>query len=135
MLDVGIGSGILAITALKMGVDKAVGIDIDPCAIYETRLNAEINHLGNRLFVTENSLDALTDSFDLITANLRYPTLTKLVKNIRSLCKACGIIILSGIKRDEIPAIRKAYPEKQFHTIWSVHEKGWAGLVLQVKDK
>jgi len=134
MLDIGTGSGILAITALKMGIQKAVGIDFDPCAVYETRLNAKINNLRNRLFVTEDSIDTLIDRFDLIIANLRYPTLIKLFKNILSLSNECGIIILSGIKIDEIPAIQKIYAEKHFNYIWSGKEQGWVSLAFQKKE-
>ena len=134
MLDIGTGSGILAITALKMGIKKAVGMDIDPCAVHEAKQNAIINNLENRFLVTDDSIDTLIDRFDLITANLRYPTLIKLFRNFLVLSNECGIIILSGIKIDEIPAIQKVYTEKDFNYIWSEREKGWACLAFQKKE-
>ena len=134
MLDIGTGSGILAITALKLGVQKAVGIDIDPCAVHEAKQNAGINGLDHRFFVSEDSIEGVFDKFDLITANLRYPTLIRLFKEILSRSKDGGIIIMSGIKTDEIPNIRKTYNEEYFNFIGSRKEKGWTSLSFQKKE-
>ena len=134
MLDIGTGSGILAITALKLGVQEAVGIDIDPCAVNEAKQNAGINGLNHRFFVSEDTIEGVFDMFDLITANLRYPTLIRLFKEILSRSKDRGIIIVSGIKTDEIPNIRETYNEKHFNYIWSGKEKGWVSLAIQKKE-
>ncbi len=134
MLDIGTGSGILAITALKLGIQKAVGIDIDPCAVHEAKQNAGINDLNHRFFVSEDSIEGIFEKFDLITANLRYPTLIRLFKEILSRSKDGGIIIMSGIKTEEIPNIRETYNEKHFNYLWSGKEKGWASLAFQKKE-
>lgn len=131
MLDIGTGSGILAIVALKLGVQKAVGIDIDPCAVHEAKQNAGINGLSHRFLVSEDSIEGVLEKFDFITANLRYPTLIRLFKEILSRSKDGGIIIMSGIKTDEISNIRKTYDEKHFSYIWSEKEKSWASLAFQ----
>ncbi len=135
MLDIGTGSGILAITALKLGVQKALGIDIDPCAVHEAKQNAGINGLNHRFSVSKSSVEEVFDKYNLITANLRYPTLIRLFKEILSRTQNGGIIIMSGIKTDEIPNIRETYNEKHFNYIWSGKEKGWVSLAFQKKEE
>ena len=131
MLDIGTGSGILAITALKLGLRKAVGIDIDPCAVIEAKQNAGINGLAHRFSVLESSLDGVYENYDLITANLRYPTLINIFYKILYRLNDGGIIIMSGIKTDEMAPVRNVYTKTRLKDIWSGNEKGWSGLALQ----
>jgi len=131
VLDIGTGSGVLAIAALKLGMNKGIGLDIDPCAISEARENARLNGLENRLEISGSPLESIPDqSFALITANLRLPTLNQLFPQILRLSERnCGLV-LSGIHCDEKSDLLNAYERQNFSCIWQKEEKDWAALAL-----
>jgi ribosomal protein L11 methyltransferase len=133
LLDIGTGSGILAIAALQLGIPRAVGIDPDPCARAEAVENAASNGLAARLTITDQALSRLPhgEKFTIITANLRYPTLVRLCETVVSHLATAGFLVLSGIKNDEQAFVMAVYGEKGFVCRWQATEKGWVGLVLQ----
>ena len=133
LLDIGTGSGVLAITALKLGIHRAVGIDPDPCARVEAAENAALNGLASRFTISGQRLSQLPhgEKFMIITANLRYPTLVRLCGTVVSHMATAGLLVLSGIKSDELAFILAVYGEKGLACRWQATEKGWVGLVLQ----
>jgi ribosomal protein L11 methyltransferase len=133
LLDIGTGSGILAIAALQLGITRAVGIDPDPCARVEAAENAVYNGFASRFTITDQPLSRLphSEKFTIITANLRYPTLVRLCGTVISHLATDGSLVLSGIKRDEQAFVMAVYGEKGFACRWQATEKGWVGLVLQ----
>jgi ribosomal protein L11 methyltransferase len=133
LLDIGTGSGILALAALQLGFDRAVGIDPDPCARAEAVQNAALNGLGSRFLITDQPLAKLPreEPFAMVTANLRYPTLVRLCAVIVSHLAPAGWLVLSGIKCDELAAVMAVYGEKGFVCRWRETEKGWVGLLLR----
>ncbi len=133
LLDIGTGSGILAIAALQLGISRAVGIDPDPCARAEAVENAVLNGLAARLTITDQPLSRLPhqEKFTIITANLRYPTLLRLCGTVDSHLTTSGFLVLSGIKDDEQGFIMADYGEKGFVCRWQSTEKNWVALVLQ----
>jgi ribosomal protein L11 methyltransferase len=137
LLDIGTGSGILAIAALQLGMPRAVGIDPDPCARAEAVENAVLNGLAARLTITDQPLSRLPhgDKFTIITANLRYPTLVRLCGTVVSHLATDGLLVLSGIKSDEQAIVMALYGKKGFACRWQATEKGWVGLVLQQRHR
>ncbi len=133
LLDIGTGSGILAIAALHLGIGRAVGIDPDPCARAEARENAAVNGLAARFLVTDQTLSQLPDGerFTIITANLRYPTLRRLGRQIGSHLATSGLLVLAGIKCAEQEDLLAVYDCLGFSCSWQAAEKSWAGLVLK----
>lgn len=127
MLDIGTGSGVLAMTALKFGISYALATDIDPCARDEARKNAKLNNLDNRFEIYEGDLDALKTPVDLVTANLRFPTLMDLSEKIDWLCGSSGCAVFSGVREDEFRELSKTYISLGFVGLWKSSEKGWAG--------
>ncbi len=99
-LDVGTGSGILSILASKLGVSLITGIDIDELAIEIAKQNAAENSCGSIQFGT-NGLDELTFKYDLICANMISSQLKKVWKKSLSLLRKDGVVIVSGILREE----------------------------------
>jgi ribosomal protein L11 methyltransferase len=136
LLDIGTGSGILAIAALQLGIPRAVGIDPDPCARAEAMENAVLNGLAARLAITDQALSRLPhgEKFTIITANLRYPTLVRLCGTVVSHLATAGSLVLSGIKSDEQAFVMAVYGEKGFACRWQATETGWVGLVLQQRQ-
>jgi ribosomal protein L11 methyltransferase len=104
MLDVGCGSGILAIAALKLGAARAVGIDNDPQALVASRDNAERNEVAERLNVFMP--DAAPDTqYDVVVANILASALNALADSIAARVRPGGLLALSGIldgQQDEL---------------------------------
>ena len=76
-LDVGCGSGILAIASIELGATSVRAVDNDPVAIQSARKNVELNGLEDRLWLEDRSLDELFEPVDVVTANLDPITLIK----------------------------------------------------------
>jgi len=134
LLDIGTGTGVLALVALQLGIHKGIGTDIDPCAKAEARENVALNGLDARMLIRNEVAEDIREPFSLIIANLRYPTLRRLASHLNVITEANGLIILSGIKTDEIPDLLSVYTEVHgFRCIWKETEKDWGGVVLTKK--
>ena len=130
VLDIGTGSGVLAITALRLGIKKAIGLDLDPCARYEAKENARFNRLEDSFEINDLPLENFNNRFTLITANLRYPTLKKIYSKVIKLTGEESAVVLSGIKREEVSDLIDLYTKKCFECRWKESEKDWGGLVF-----
>jgi ribosomal protein L11 methyltransferase len=97
VLDVGCGSGILALAALRLGAATAVGIDTDPIAIEATTANARRNALARRVRVVPGSLPSGEPSFDVVLANLIASVLVRLAPRLRDELRPHGRLLASGI--------------------------------------
>ena len=129
-LDIGTGSGILAIVAVGLGIKKALGIDIDPCSRSEAKKNIRLNHMEDRIRILDRDIENINEKFFLITANLRYPTLSRLCSLISKITEKPGMVVVSGIKTDEVTDILNSYTRKGFRCTWKAVEKEWAGMVF-----
>jgi ribosomal protein L11 methyltransferase len=134
VFDIGTGSGILAIAALKFGIETGIGTDTDRCSISEAAKNAQINGLENRLRILTPSEPEDT-TYSLITANLRFPDIMRLFPVISKSVKPGAPVVLSGIRPDEIDAIKRRYIQNTFKCLHVSEEKNWSCLVLQSKGR
>lgn len=130
-LDIGTGSGILAMTAVLFGVDKAIGTDIDQTARKEAKENIIINGLDNRIEVNDRPLDNIGGRFSLITANLRYPTLASLCSRLNHITEDRAAVVISGLKTSEMSDIKELYTQTFFKLGKSEVEKGWGVMVFE----
>jgi ribosomal protein L11 methyltransferase len=130
MLDIGTGSGILAIASVKMGMQGAIATDIDSCARVEAEKNIRLNGLGKNIHVQGAMAEYEGRPFALVTANLRMPTLISLRPFMKAHMETDGVLVVSGIKKDEVPIMKAAYKERGFVCPWEKDEKDWAGLVF-----
>jgi ribosomal protein L11 methyltransferase len=135
VLDIGTGSGVLAIAALKRGLDRGIGLDIDPCARFEAAENAALNGLSKRLEISDRSLDTLEGRFFLITANLRLPTLKAYFNQMARLIVADGFLVVSGITSNEIMILKDLVEIHTLRVCWEGEELGWGALVLRQKEE
>lgn len=125
VLDLGTGSGVLAIAAAMLNVRHAVGIDVDPVACHEAAANVSINGVRQKVSIVCGSLMELsTGTFDVILANLRPPTLVQIVKRMVELTHSQGFWVLSGFRPDERPELEKNLP-KFACTVWTEDERDW----------
>ena len=128
-LDIGTGSGILAIAMKLLGVRRVTGIDIDPVALENARENASLNHLARKLRFSATPLASVGGSFDLITANILSSTLVDLAPAITRLLAPGGRLILSGILAREARRVLTRY-RPQLKPVASRTSRGWTTLVL-----
>lgn len=111
VIDFGCGSGILAIAALKLGAQSAVGIDIDPQAILASRNNAEQNGVADRLqlFLSDEKPSEL--KADVVVANILAGPLKELYPLISQLVKPHGVLGLSGILATQAESVCETYQQ------------------------
>ena len=112
VLDVGCGSGVLALAALALGAGDAVGCDLDPLATAAAREAAAANGLGGRLALVTGSLDALgpraAPGFGLLVANLLRRELEPLLPGLPRLLAPGARLVLSGLLASERAAVERA---------------------------
>jgi ribosomal protein L11 methyltransferase len=134
VLDIGTGTGVLAIAAVKLGVERGLGIDIDPGALAEAAENIGLNGLAGRIEITDRALEAVTGPFALVTANLRPPTLVELAARIAALAEPHGALVLSGLRCEEQDSVVPAYCGRNYECVWVSAEDDWAGVVLRRRE-
>ncbi len=109
IIDFGCGSGILAIAALLLGAQSAIGIDIDPQAIIASRANAERNHITDERFPVFLTRQAPITTADIVVANILAGPLVELAPQLTAMTSTKGYIVLSGILKEQKSAILNAY--------------------------
>lgn len=130
-LDVGTGSGVLAIAMRLMGVGEVCGIDIDALALQNARENAALNGLGGRRGIRFKTtpLARLRRRFDLIAANILSPALIAMAAPLTRLLAPSGRLILGGILNREAAAVLGAY-RPRLRCLSVRRDRGWSTLVL-----
>jgi ribosomal protein L11 methyltransferase len=127
-IDVGCGSGILAIAAVKLGATRVLGVDIDPIAIEATLANARHNRVGKRIRAREGSTPSGDGPFDVVLANLIAGVLVENAANLAAELVPGGTIIASGIFIDREPEVRVALEAAGFELVGRWHESDWVAL-------
>lgn len=133
-LDVGTGSGVLAIAAVHLVAQYAIGVDTDPLACYEAVRNVEANHQQHRIVIAEGSLDAVSRKrFSLVMANLRPPTLCALLPELRKVSRPPAFWVLSGGRTSEIERTRGRLPV-ECPVVWEEAAQNWTALVVHCRQ-
>jgi ribosomal protein L11 methyltransferase len=130
-LDIGTGSGVLVMTAVKLGVQEGLGIDVDSCARAEARENVKLNDLQTRITISDETLDDIQRSFSMVLANLRVPTLRKLSSRMDALTGPEGIVVLSGVRNHELDGLMTVYQVLNFECVWTTEASNWVGVVIK----
>ncbi len=133
LLDIGTGSGILAIASKKLGCGRAVGTDIDEDALGAAASNARQNRV-RVTFTTKSPID-VRGRFSVVAANILSGTLIELSKEIFAKVKPGGILILSGILREEASGVESVYRALGMKPVRRLRGKGgggdWSALVMK----
>lgn len=109
VLDVGTGSGILAIAAAKLGAELVVGTDIDADACRIARENAELNAVDRQLNITNEPLEALVEAYDIVLANILAEENIRLAQELVGHLAPGGMLILSGILAEKQTLVCDAF--------------------------
>jgi ribosomal protein L11 methyltransferase len=131
LLDVGTGSGVLALAALLMGVPRALGLDIDPEALRAAAENARLNGLDQRLQLARGGPDAVAGTWPLVVANLLAAPLVELAPVLVRRVGHHGRLVLSGIPSSVEPDVDRAYRRLGMQRVRAQSRGGWSALVLQ----
>ena len=112
LLDLGSGTGILAMAALKLGARSALCVDIDPVAVRTCRLNCELNGVAGRVEHVCGTLEQLpADHFDLILANLHGDVLLRVAGGLVARAGPGATLLLSGILYEDDFEVRRCYEQ------------------------
>ncbi len=134
VLDVGTGSGVLAIAAARRGAARVIGLDIDPVAIEACTANAERNGVAARVRAADLPVCAFATDFDVVVANLLAHTLRELVDDLVAVVVPGGSLVLSGMLDDQAADVAERFTVAGC-TLRATHRReGWAALVLDRDD-
>jgi ribosomal protein L11 methyltransferase len=138
VMDIGCGSGILSIGAIKMGAKKAIAVDIDPASVKSTKENAAANDVQDAI---ETGLGSVTEILQgnfsrkqapLVLANILAPVIIRLFDaGLADLLTPDGRLILSGILFEQFPGVVKAAEAKGLHLIERRQIGDWVALALK----
>ena len=143
VLDVGTGSGILGITALKLGASFVFGTDIDPLAVETARENVEGNgipeeqfrlRLGNIITDADIQQEAGPESYDIVVANILADIIIPLQEMIYTEMKHGALLIVSGIIDMKEDAVREALLENpEYELLETLHQGDWVSFTARRK--
>lgn len=128
-LDVGTGTGILAIAASRLGFGHVVGVDIDPLAVDAAKRNAERNQLTD-ITIVEGRIDSVEGSFSMIAANLMSEILIRIAGGIAAHLKRHGVAILSGMLVGQEDDVLKAMLKAGLEEVERRYDGRWVSAVV-----
>lgn len=140
ILDVGTGSGILSIVAIKLGAKHAVGTDLDPCAISATKENLEVNGIapekmdvmiGNIIDDKKIQDQVGYEKYDIVAANILADVLVPLTPVIINQMKKGGIYITSGIIDDKEDCVVEAVKAAGLEVVEVTHQGEWVSVTAR----
>ncbi len=137
VIDLGCGSGILSIAALKAGASQALAVDIDEQAVSATHANARINAIDEKVEAVQGSLaDILTGKYSLqqaplVLANILAPVLIRLFdEGLADLIAPGGKLVLAGILENQAEDVLSAARARGLDLIAKYQQEDWVGLVV-----
>lgn len=132
ILDCGTGTGILGLTASKLGAKDVVGYDIDEWSVENAKHNAVLNGVDNMEVLFGNScvLNHVSGVFDVVMANINRNILLEDMKLFRSVMNMGGTLILSGFYEEDVPVLLEKADELGLHEITRQVDNNWTCLVM-----
>jgi ribosomal protein L11 methyltransferase len=132
VLDVGTGSGILAILAAKRGAARVLALDVDEDALKNARENCAHNQVVEQIVLSRMPVADVDEQFDVVVANIIVPVLRQLAPGFPALLKTGGHLILSGILREQLPGLEGIYSELGFEVKERAISGAWAACLCKL---
>jgi len=134
VLDLGTGSGILAIVAAKLGAKEVWAVDLDPLSVEAAKENTERNHISERIRIRKGSLGDVRKRVDVIVANIDFKVLHRMRWPLLRHLHRPGFLILSGILERDEDRIRRQYLKTgRLQLVKVTHEEEWVCIVFRKK--
>jgi ribosomal protein L11 methyltransferase len=131
VLDLGTGSGILAMAAAQLGAGPIHAVDIDPQAVEVARENLAINNLTERIECCSTPLEALTETYDIILANILAEELVRLAPQLTARLAQGGRLILSGILAEKEALVRSGFSAWPLEYCETRSQGEWVALLYR----
>lgn len=133
VFDVGCGSGILAISAAKLGAKLAVGVDLDPVAVESSIENVGYNNLNNIEILHGNLVEVIDGKADIVVANILAEIICILTDDVKRVLKDGGVFITSGIIHDRVDMVCEKLEATGFEVIEKNRDGEWNCIVAKLK--
>jgi ribosomal protein L11 methyltransferase len=130
VLDVGTGTGILALAAARLGAE-VLAIDLDPEAVAAALENVRLNNLLDRVWVEETLLTSLRQQFGLIMANITAPDLLQLADALTARMLSDGVLIISGFLAEDALRLSARYQGLGLHQTGFLTQEDWGALIFR----
>jgi len=135
LIDVGSGTGILSIAAIKLGAAEAVAVDNDECCYVNCNENCELNSVSANVKIVKGEISDLKETnFDLIIANIQKNVLLNIADQIKEKIKPNGIVILSGLLVKDEKDIKQHYTKMGFEAVETESLDEWIALVFKANS-
>lgn len=133
--DIGCGSGILAICAIKLGAKNAFAIDNDPTAVETAIENAKINNVLDKIEFHTQTIDAIQEKeFDFVMANILHNVLAEIMPDLKRIMKKGAKMVLSGILKGKEPVVLEATMCNNLKIVEQVEKNDWIAIIVQKED-
>ena len=129
LIDVGCGSGVLGIGALRMGASRAIGMDINPSCVPVSQENARLNQVSDRWSVTTEPVAVIGFPANIVVANILAPALIELSDELKRLTRPDGVLIISGVLAEHYEHVAKALDP--LHEFDRIENGGWATVAFR----
>ncbi|MEZ5143254.1 MAG: 50S ribosomal protein L11 methyltransferase [Acidimicrobiales bacterium] len=130
VLDVGCGSGVLSVAAVRLGAGTVVAVDVDPEAVRATRHNADAGGVASVVQASVTPVQELGDTFDVVVANIGVRTLVDLAPELVARVRPAGSLVLSGVLAERRGEIEAAFRAHGCVTVDQRASDGWVALTL-----
>ena len=127
--DIGTGSGILAICAMKLGASSAYGCDNDETVIDVCKDNAKINNINCTFEL--NTADKITEQYDFVCANILHNILAEIMGDLKNIMKDGAKIVLSGILNDKKDIVLEALAKHKLKVLEIMSQDQWVAIVAE----
>lgn len=132
-LDIGTGSGILAITSLLLGAKKAVGVDIDEIVLTVGHENAKLNNVDDKFEIIIGDLtEKITEKYNIVCANIVADVIIRLSEDVEKFMNPDSILLVSGIIDERADEVLNVLIEQKFKLVDRVEENGWVAMSLSL---
>jgi len=136
VLDFGCGTGLLAIAAIKMGAESAMGVEIDAQAARAAKNNVSLNRLSQRIDIREGSWEVVNGKFDLVLANLVASVLLRTGKLIPRHLTQSGTAVISGFGENQAEEMKRFFEEEAGLTVTRQFTlKEWSAFTMNKSSK
>ena len=134
LLDLGTGSGILAMAASLLGAGRILALDIDPDAVEVARENLVLNQMSDLIECGTSPLEALTERFDIILANILAEELVRLAPYLTERLLSGGALILSGILAEKESLVRKGFASQPLKYVRTACAGEWVAMLYRKEE-